>query len=212
MIKIRDDMNGVHEGATFGEWTVLGKCFRMQHWYAVAKCSCGEVSAVQTRHLATGASKRCQHCRYCGKYIQRIRHIWTGMIKRCYNANASRFRHYGGRGIVVCDEWRNSQDAFVSWAIQNGYQEHLEIERNDNDGPYSPQNCRWATRKEQTRNKRTTRLLTAFGETKPMAAWAEDVRCAVSGSAFADRIYRGWATEAALTTDYLRPGIASRAS
>lgn len=85
---------------------------------------------------------------------RRLASIYQGMKQRCYNTKRPNYKYYGGRGIVICNEWLNSFQAFNDWAMANGYQENLTIDRINTDGNYEPQNCRWATTKEQSTNKR----------------------------------------------------------
>jgi hypothetical protein len=121
------------------------------------------------------------------------------MKDRCYNPNNKQFVDYGGRGIKVCDRW----------AIPSGFQNFLEdmgrrpssdhsLDRIDVNGDYCPENCRWATRKEQCRNKRSNKLLTWKGRTQCMSQWADDF--AISYVCLKSRLRRGWSTEKALTT------------
>ena len=84
---------------------------------------------------------------------RRLYRIWSHMKNRCYNKNDHKYSRYGGRGIIVCDEWHNDFQAFHDWAIQNGYSTALTIDRIDNDGNYEPCNCRWATMNQQEANR-----------------------------------------------------------
>lgn len=97
------------------------------------------------------------------------------MVKRCENERSDNFKYYGGRGIHVCEEWRVHPDSFIYWGIENGYAPGLEIDRIDNDRGYSPDNCRWVTAKENSRNRRNTVYLTINGETKSVAEWTETI-------------------------------------
>lgn len=100
----------------------------------------------------------------------RLYKVWSGMKSRCYNPNDPIYKDYGARGITVCEEWKNDFLAFYTWAMETGYDEtaprgRFTIERNNNDGPYSPDNCRWATIAEQERNKRNNIKVQVDGET-----------------------------------------------
>ncbi len=92
-----------------------------------------------------------------GMRYTRLYNIWRSMRQRCNNPNNVNYKNYGGRGISVCSEWDISFTCFMEWALANGYQEHLTIDRINNDGNYEPSNCRWATYKEQSSNKRNSR-------------------------------------------------------
>lgn len=98
---------------------------------------------------------------------------WRNMISRCYDENNKSYRNYGGRGITICDEWKNDLHSFVSWAVSSGWKKGLTLDRIDVDGKYSPDNCRWETRKVQGRNTRRNIMITHNGETRCLSEWCE---------------------------------------
>lgn len=104
----------------------------------------------------------------------RVYFVWIEMRQRCGNPNHKHFDLYGRRGIQVCHEWQDFR-SFYSWAISNGYQAGLSIERKDNDGNYSPDNCKWVGQKEQTDNTRRSKLISYNGQTKSLRAWADSL-------------------------------------
>jgi hypothetical protein len=128
----------------------------------------------------------------------RIYKLWVTMKGRCETPTYAAYRDYGGRGIAVCQRWSESFENF--YADMGDRPEGCSLDRIDNDGPYSPENCRWATLKEQGCNKRNNRVVTCFGESKILADWRDDPRCAVNFYTIRTRLSRGWPDEKALTT------------
>lgn len=103
----------------------------------------------------------------------RLHRVWDNMKTRCYNPANKYYHRYGGRGITVCDEWRESFTAFKKWALSNGYANNLTLDRIDNNKGYFPDNCRWATQSQQMNNTSTTRFITIDGETKSLNEWSK---------------------------------------
>jgi hypothetical protein len=215
MVSVKEIAHGVHAGKSINDWTALGKPFSTgnKDWVIVAQCKCGNVSVVYCKNLASGKSPCCRDCSEALKSLRQRTHgetvdgiprlyrIWGNMKSRCTNPKTENYELYGGRGISVCAEWSESYIAFRDWAMANGYADDLEIDRYpNNDGNYEPSNCRWATQKANCRNRRVTKLYTAFEETKPLGDWAEDPRCAVQFQTLNSRVKRGWDLERALTT------------
>lgn len=120
---------------------------------------------------------------------------WAEMIKRCENPNCKSYERYGARGITVCSRWRKDFAAFLADMGPKPSPEH-SLDRRDNSGNYDPENCRWATRKEQARNRRTSRLITFNGESKTLAEWGE-IR-GMNPLTLRIRIHAGWSLEDAL--------------
>lgn len=98
--------------------------------------------------------------------------VWHGMMERCSNKKSLSYKHYGGKGIQVCDEWKDST-AFIKWALENGYKDNLTIDRIDSNKNYEPDNCRWVGWKVQANNTSRNHYLTIKGETKTLAQWSE---------------------------------------
>lgn len=135
----------------------------------------------------------------------RLYRLYHEMKNRCYYKNHASFSNYGGRGITVCDEWKQSFESFANWAMENGYDDDLTIERKNYNGNYEPTNCTFATMKQQANNTRRNNRVQAFGEEKTLALWAEDQRCVVDYNTLRYRVlYYGWSSEEAITTPSIR--------
>lgn len=170
-------------------------------------CDCGNPAIVYASALKGGNTKSCGCVKHEGSVargkLKRTHgmtnsseyHVWGSMLQRCENVNHKSYKDYGGRGINVCDRWHSFENFFTDMgSIPPG----LSIERNDVNGNYEPSNCRWATMTEQGLNKRTNTLLTANGETKPLASWCRQY--GLNKVTLMDRIERGWSPERAITT------------
>ena len=201
-------------GQKFARWTVIGRAQNdkrgQAQWHCV--CECGNTSIVGGKDLRLGKSRSCGCLqkdtasvikRKHGKSNSRLFHIWCAMRSRCYNHSVPHFYLYGGRGITVCDEWRNSFESFYEWAINNGYADNLSIDRIDVNGNYEPSNCRWADDKTQARNRRNPRLFEFRGEKKMLIEWAEEL--GLNYYRVRNRLYKEkWTVEEAFTTPKMK--------
>lgn len=176
--------------------------------HSLTCAQCGRERNVKI--LFDGISKLCRSCacrntanpasKRHGMWKSRLYHIWGNMRARCGVTGTSRHQpreHYQDRGITVCPEWAGRFDPFMEWAQANGYAEGLELDRRDNSQGYSPENCRWVTHKENQRNNRRNVMLTAFGRTQCLTAWAEEMGFKVP--LLRSRLRLGWPIEGALS-------------
>lgn len=123
----------------------------------------------------------------------RLYEIWRGMKRRCNDSKRKEYQIYGGRGIKVCKEWETSFGTFRNWALNNGYNDTLTIERNDVNGNYEPSNCKWATKEEQANNRRDNKFLTHNGKTLTIAQWAKELN--IHENTLRNRMQKGWSEE-----------------
>ena len=202
-------------GQRFGRLTVIRRDeSRKKAAYWLCRCDCGKEKVVQGCHLRSGATVSCG-CLHMENAFKsnwsthggsgtRLYAEWIGMKGRCCNKRNKRYPDYGGRGIKVCSEWLDSFEAFREWALANGYQDDLTIERKDVNGDYCPENCCWATQKEQQNNRRNNHYLTYQGRRQTIKQWAEET--GINEVAIYSRINKlGWPPERALTEPINNP-------
>lgn len=176
---------------------------KVRQWKCL--CSCGNVRYLSTQEIRTEKRKSCgcKHNEYSRKNAtihgdshKRLHNIWSGIRARCYCKTDYHYKWYGARGVKMDERWRNDYCAFKTWALNAGYSPELSIDRIDNDGGYTPDNCRWVDQKTQCNNKRNNHYIKAFGETMTLAQWAD--RMVIPRATIRRRIKNGWEPERAL--------------
>lgn len=198
-------------GKKFGRLTVLKRDDNQKGKDAtwVCKCDCGNLTKVTSGHLKDGHTKSCgclskermsEITKTHGMTNTRIYRIYHKMHLRCYSKVNPAYPSYGGRGITICPEWlgEHGLENFAKWSFENGYSDNLSIDRIDNNKGYSPENCRWATAKEQANNTRSTVFLTYKGETKPVSEWSKIT--GIPQDRLSQRKRSGWTDEECIET------------
>lgn len=186
---VAQDVKDEMIGKTFANITVLEfDCKKGRYLYYKCKCNlCGRIFSTRKYSLTSGHTKSCgcvtkkwMHSgnlnKKHGLYKDRAYWLWAKVKARCYNPNSREYPNYGGRGIIMCDEWLDPKN-FVEWAYANGYDKdapkgQCTLDRIDVNGIYEPSNCRFITNQEQQNNKRTCRMFEYHGEVHSMADWA----------------------------------------
>lgn len=197
-------------GRIFGRWEVIERAENTKQGDAcfVCRCTCEE----KTERVVKGASLRQGKSLSCGCLTieasksrathsgtkTRLYRIWQNMKERCYNPKNTYYYNYGGRGISVCENWKDKFENFSNWAYANGYEEVLTLDRKNNNLNYSENNCRWVSRKAQANNTRKNKLILFNGEIHTMSEWSTILD--ITYMCLVHRIGRGWSIERAFTT------------
>ena len=193
-------------GIKYGKLTCTDKFERRgKRIYWFCKCECGNEKWVSAQNLlvakSCGCSNKTSHTIH-GMTGTRIHETWNHMIQRCRNEKHPYFKDYGGRGITVCDEWLGTEGfiRFNEWAMTNGYQDNLTLDRIENDKGYSPNNCRWVDQLTQNNNKRSNKRYEYNGESHTISEWARIY--GIKYTTLDTRLNkRGWDIEKALTRE-----------
>ena len=192
-------------GTTIGFLTIQdlhyhrrGRCVDLM---ATCCCRCGTKKNIRLYSILSGETKSCG-CKKVKHNLtgHRLHSVWFNMRNRCYNKKVRAYNRYGGRGIKVCDTWRTNFKTFYDWAMSHGWKPELELDRIDNNGDYSPENCRFVSTLENVHNREKSEVITYNGKTLHISEWAKIIGCSVSG--LHNRIYRGWSIEKAIETPF----------
>lgn len=177
----RIDIND-YLGKKYGKLTIIGEAKQEKYkpYKVLCRCDCGTIKPVGLKEMtredkpvfSCGCSRH-SHDGIIHRSKERLYGIYYGMKDRCCNPNYLASYNYSGRGITVCDEWKESYPTFRKWALENGYSDGLTLDRRDNDGNYEPSNCRWVDMKVQSNNTRKNVRVTYNGETHTLSEWSE---------------------------------------
>lgn len=186
---------------------------RGKETFWLCQCDCGNTKEINASRLRSGKTKSCgcykNECKRKtinqtafnkthGMSNTRLYRIYNKMKLRCYSKTNDAYKNYGGRGITICKEWLDDFMNFYNWAMENGYEDNLSIDRIDNDKDYSPDNCRWVNAKTQANNTRSTVFITYNGETKPASEWSKIT--GIRQNTITMRKRNGWSDEQCIIT------------
>lgn len=193
-------------GRTYGHLTVLSESYdaSRKNWMCVCICGkCDKSLVAYSRNVLRGLSTQCSSCRnrthgHCTGRTSPTLTSYMAMLRRCFKDNFKQYADYGGRGITVCPQWLGP-DGFSKFLADVGERPSREysLDRKDHNGNYEPNNVRWATKKQQQRNMRSSRILLYNGQARTMAEWAEVA--GLSYKVFSNRIHCGWSVADAIT-------------
>lgn len=193
----------VKPGNRFGRLEILavGKTAGTYNYRAVYRCDCGTVRSTAVATLQTGQSKSCgclvrEKTTKHGLHKSPLYRVWVRMHQRCYDPKIEKYPHYGGRGITVCERWHDVTKFHEDMSPL--YRDGLWLDRIDNDGPYSPENCRWTARSTQQRNKRNNIVISFNGRSQVLQDWCDEL--GIRYGLVWDRIRAGWEPVKALST------------
>lgn len=199
----------------YNSLTVKGFVHKGNTWEWMCECECGSLKTYNPYKVINGHTKTCgcgrverchrlieKHRTKHGGRHERLYGIWRGMKERCLSTTHKDYGNYGGRGITIYEGWTNDYAAFREWALKNGYNDSLSIDRKDNEKGYSPDNCRWVSMKKQNNNRRSNRLITYNGETKSIMELCEEKGMNYQ-TVYARIVHRGWSVEKAIETPIL---------
>lgn len=201
------------KGQQFGHLTVIERAGSNKRGRAtwLCRCKCGkEIIVLGDSLLRKQRSCGCTRSDFLksfntqtktthGMRYTRLYKEWRGMKNRCFSAKWKDYHNYGGRGITVCEEWKDSFETFRDWALANGYQDNLTIDRIDVNGNYEPSNCRWATVKQQANNTRNSHYIEYNGKTQTIKQWADEFGLNYN-TLYSRLTTQKWSVEKALTS------------
>lgn len=209
MPRLQEPPPGTRYGRLTVQQTYLKYYGERRRLVAECTCDCGNAVTVMVSSLR----KKKRPTVSCGCYNRQrskevstvhglhehpLRRVYESMKSRCYNPNHKSYHNYGGRGITVCKEWRVAFKPFYDWAIAAGWEKGLQLDREDNEGNYCPENCRFISSLDNNLNKRDIVMIRAWGETKSLTDWERDKRARVKMRAIRERLEKGWSPEDAI--------------